>query len=78
MLNEFDQKMLDCFHAFSDPKDLVIIKLSLDEDQRSVIMETNSAIPLAHKMPIEQFLNTPVATLKSIAKGLYKDIRAAV
>ena len=78
MLNEFDQKMLDCFHYFSDPKDPVTIKLSLDEEQRNVIMETDTAIPLAHKMPVEQFLNTSVTTLKCIAKGLYKDIRAAV
>ena len=78
MLNEFHQKMLDCFHDFSDPKDPVIIKLSLDEEQRNVIMETDTAIPLAHEMSIERFLNAPVAHLKNIAKGLYKDIKKVV
>ncbi len=57
-MNQFDQKILECFHAFTDPNDSVRIRMSLDQDQRNVIFETYSTIPLAHKMSLEQFLNT--------------------
>tara|TARA_R110002167_G_scaffold255104_1_gene461426 strand:- start:661 stop:897 length:237 start_codon:yes stop_codon:yes gene_type:complete len=75
MLNEFESKMVTCFHFFSEPNDHVKIKINLDKDHRNVIFETYSTIPIANKMSIEQFLNTPVDTLKAIAKGLYKDIK---
>jgi hypothetical protein len=47
----------------------------LDHDQRNVVFETYSVIPLAHKMSLEQFLNTPVESLKSMAKGLCREMR---
>ena len=74
-MNQFDQKILECFHAFTDPNDSVRIRMSLDQDQRNVIFETYSTIPLAHKMSLEQFLNTPVESLKSMAKGLCREMR---
>lgn len=74
-MNQFDQKILECFHAFTEPNDSVRIRMSLDQDQRNVVFETYSAIPLAHKMSLEQFLNTPVESLKSMAKGLCREMR---
>jgi|TARA_R100000951_G_scaffold17821_2_gene14190 hypothetical protein len=74
-MNQFDQKILECFHAFTDPNDSVRIRMSLDQDQRNVVFETYSTIPLAHKMSLEQFLNTPVESLKSMAKGLCREMR---
>tara|TARA_R100001510_G_C7636046_1_gene194190 strand:+ start:363 stop:596 length:234 start_codon:yes stop_codon:yes gene_type:complete len=74
-MNQFDQKILECFHAFTDPNDSVRIKMSLDQEQRNVVFETHSIIPLAHKMSLEQFLNTPVESLKSMAKGLCREMR---
>ena len=78
MLSELDQKMLDCFHCFSDPNDRVVVRMSLDNEKKSLTIETNSKIPVAHKMSVEQFLNTSQSSLKAIAKGLYKDIKAVV
>lgn len=74
-MNQFDQKILECFHAFTEPNDSVRIRMSLDQDQRNVVFETYSTIPLAHKMSLEQFLNTPVESLKSMAKGLCREMR---
>ena len=74
-MNQFDQKILECFHAFTDPNDSVRIRMLLDQDQRNVVFETYSTIPLAHKMSLEQFLNTPVESLKSMAKGLCREMR---
>tara|TARA_R110001583_G_scaffold67906_1_gene193755 strand:- start:119 stop:352 length:234 start_codon:yes stop_codon:yes gene_type:complete len=74
-LNQFDQKILECFHSFTDPKDLIRIRISLDHEERYVIFETYSVIPLAHKMLLEQFLNTPVESLKTMAKSLCREMR---
>ena len=74
-MNQFDQKILECFHAFTEPNDSVRIRMSLDQDQRNVVFETYSVIPLAHKMSLEQFLNTPVQSLKTMAKGLCREMR---
>tara|TARA_R100000315_G_C5197800_1_gene115949 strand:+ start:284 stop:448 length:165 start_codon:yes stop_codon:yes gene_type:complete len=51
------------------------VSISLNDRQDEVVFETISRIPLAHKMSLEQFLNTPIDALKAIAKGLYKEMR---
>ena len=78
MLNEFEGKMMACFHVFSDPVDPVHVSISMDNEKRNVIFQTHSKIVNAHKMSIEQFLNTPETSLKAIVKGLYKDIQRVV
>ena len=73
--NQFDSKIIDCFHSFSDPIDGVRVTISLNDKEDEVVFETISQIPVAHRMSVEQFLNAPIAALKAIAKSLYKDIR---
>ena len=75
MLNQFDQKMLECFYCFSAPNDTIMVAITINDKKDTVTFETISRIPLAHKMSVEQFLNTPVDALKAIAKGLYKEMR---
>ncbi len=78
MLNEFENKMMACFHVFSDPIDPVKVSISMDEEGRYVTFQTQSAIINAHQMTIEQFLNTPETSLKAIVKGLYRDLQRVV
>ena len=73
--SQFDSKIIDCFHFFSDPLEPVRVSISLNDRQDEVVFETISRIPLAHKMSLEQFLTTPIDALKAIAKGLYKEMR---
>ena len=75
MLNEFENKMMACFHVFSDPTDPVKVSISMDEEGRYVTFQTHTVIINAHQMTIEQFLNTPEESLKAIVKGLYKDLQ---
>ena len=72
---QFDNKIIDCFHSFSDPLDRVRVTTTLNKAEDAVVFQTLSRIPLAHEMPLERFLNTPTEALKAIAKGLYKEIR---
>ncbi len=78
MLNDFEIKMMACFHVFSDPTDSVKVSISMDEEGRYVTFQTQSAIINAHQMTIEQFLNTPETSLKAIVKGLYRDLQRVV
>ena len=72
---QFDSKIIDCFHSFSDPLDLVRVTVSLNKAEDADVLQTLSKIPLAHEMSVEQFLHTPTDALKAIAKGLYKEMR---
>tara|TARA_R110002020_G_scaffold473239_2_gene702268 strand:+ start:462 stop:710 length:249 start_codon:yes stop_codon:yes gene_type:complete len=72
---QFDSKIIDCFHFFTEPSDIVRVNISLNDKHDKVVFETMSRIPLAHTMPLEQFLNTPIDALKIIAKGLCQEIR---
>ena len=79
---QFEDKIIDCFHFFTDPLDPVRVSIRLNELEDEVVFEANRLgplatrqIPIAHTKSVEQFLNTPIDTLRAIAKGLGKEMR---
>ena len=75
MLSEFDEKMVAVLFCLTDPADPCNIVISLDQDVDVVILETKSVIPIAHKMPLEQFLNMPEQSINQLGKELQSSLR---
>ena len=78
MLSEFDEKMVSVLFCLTDPADPCNIVISLDQDVDVVILETKSVIPIAHKMPLEHFLNMSEQTIKKLGKELQGSLKKAV